>query len=91
MPVSLEAILISIITDAIASNIPLTQDQLNNKVRIQLEYDGTGEVKNLEKRIHRILNNEQFWEKITHDVSGDNITAGFKIGRLTINGKWDLS
>jgi ABC-type phosphate transport system ATPase subunit len=70
--------------------IRITPDQLKNKVRIQLKYDGTNEGKNLEKRINRILNDERLWEKIKDNVSGDNISAGFKIGRLTINGRFDL-
>lgn len=84
----LEAIIVEILETTAVE----TLDQLTNLVAAHHAYTGKSKGRALENRIKRILQNERFRQEIEEsNVSEDNISLGFKIGRLEIKGKYDLS
>lgn len=83
MPISLEAIVMEILTTTAVETI----DQLVSLVAAHSEYRGRSKGKNLKNRIIRILQDERFQQ----EMQGNNISLGFKLGRIEFKGKIDLS
>lgn len=83
MPMSLEAIVLEILTTTAVETI----DQLANLVAAHSEYKGKSKGQELRKKINHILHDERFQE----ELQGNNISLGFKLGRVEFKGKIDLS
>jgi len=85
---TLEAIVMEIITTtAVETLVQLTTLVVNHS-----EYRGKSKGQELQKRIRRILEDERFKQQLGENrMSEDNISLGFKLGRVEIKGKLDLS
>lgn len=86
----LETLVIELIIEAMLSSIKLTFAGLTRQVENHPEYDGTSNGKSLERRIRNILKDERVLEQLREDTTENNISLGFKIGRLEIKGKFTL-
>lgn len=86
----LEALVIELVRDAILSSTKITYAGLARQVENHSEYNGTSNSKSLERRIRNILKDERVLEQLREDITGNNISLGFKIGRLEIKGKYNL-
>lgn len=92
MSMSLEAIVIEIIREAILTKTKLTFAELTNKAANHYGYDGKSKGKALENRIKNIVKDERVLQQLQEDnVSENNISLGFKLGRVEIKGKLNLS
>ena len=93
----LEALVIEVISEAILSNPKLTYAQLTGLVEDHPLYKGKSRGKSLERRIRNILRDERVLEQLP-EISEfresipdeNNISLGFKLGRLEVKGKLRL-
>jgi len=83
MPLSLEAIVMEILNTTAVETI----NQLTNLVVAHSEYRGRSKGQKLKNRIIHILQDERFQQ----EMQGNNISLGFKLGRVEFKGKIDLS
>ncbi len=86
----LEALVIELIKEALVLNTKPTYAQLTRQVENNSEYEGVSKGKSLEKRIKNILKDEKVLEQLRENIPEDNISLGFRIGRLEIKGKFKL-
>jgi TPP-dependent 2-oxoacid decarboxylase len=92
MSITLQTIVIELVKQAMLDSVKLTYPQLTRLVEGHPEYNGQSKGKALERRIREILNNEDVLQQLREEAkSGDYVSGGFKIGRLEIKGKLDLS
>ena len=91
MLTGLEGLVVELVVGAILTNMKLTQAKLTELVENHPDYHGTTKGKALERRIKNILKDERVLQQIQEETkSENNITLGFKIGRLEIKGKLKL-
>ena len=93
MPVSLEAIVLELVREAIMTKTNPTYKQLRVMVENHPEYDGKSRGTVLTSRIRSIVESEQFRQQLKEKnlIDDDNISIGFKLGRLEIKGKYKFS
>ncbi|MEK7282069.1 MAG: hypothetical protein AAB037_06960 [Chloroflexota bacterium] len=86
----LEALVIELLRESMLSSTKLTYAQLARLVEAHSEYAGASKGKSLERRIKNILKDERVLEQLRENTPENNISLGFKIGRLEIKGKFKL-
>ena len=88
----LEAIVIALVKEAMLTSHKLTSTQLTRLVENHPEYGGQSTGRALERQIRTILHDENVLQQLREESkSENNVSLGFKIGRLEIKGKLDLS
>jgi hypothetical protein len=92
MSMTLETLIITLLKEAMLDGVELTYPKLTTLVENHPEYNGQSRGKALERRIKSLVKNENILQQLQEETKSENyVSGGFKIGRLEIKGKLDLS
>lgn len=96
MSLGIELIVIEVITQALMQKVNPSIEQMARMVQSHPDYRGKARLESLEREIEKLLQEKEFQARLNAELQsfkspeGNNVSIGFKLGRLEIKGTYKL-